>query len=243
MSATKSPLPSAKRRKTSVYATLPADEFVSKMELLKGPEVKIIVVPTKKAFSLHKRLLCISSSYFDRAFNGGFLESKTQEIHLEDMSIQSFELVVQFLYTGSITLFSSVNTWDGRVTHLLQFFGACDRFDIPTSKLIVDQLKDVLLSIPRNAYPSRSHIKEVADLPAGNEVRKLIVDACLKPYALWIRLGCKIATPRDREFNENIKEFPGFASDLLYAYATAARAGCTYRGGLGLYDPLRNEAF
>ncbi|PQE06586.1 BTB POZ-like protein [Rutstroemia sp. NJR-2017a BVV2] len=216
-----------------------------KLELLQGPEVKILVGPTKKLFTLPKRLLCTSSTYFDRAFNGHFLESQTQELHLPETPSEIFELVVQFLYTGTIIMFTSAQTWDVQTAYILDFFVTCDGLELAISMSALRELKQLLLGIPDGDYVRTTHIKAAVSLPAGHPARKLVVDACLKPYAMWMLMGCKDTGGRDAVFAEHVSEFGEFAGDLLRAYAVAARTGGLNRRvpGSGFYDPLRGEIF
>ncbi|PQE20772.1 BTB POZ-like protein [Rutstroemia sp. NJR-2017a BBW] len=236
---------SMKHPEVNAYAALPADEFASKIKLLKGPEVKIIVGPTKKAFNLHKRLLCASSPYFDRAFNGGFMEAGTQELHFQDTTIESFYLVVQFLYTGNIVLFSELNRWEDKMTCILQFFISCDRFQLSISMLALSQLKELLLNLHPDKLVLKRHIRDAMTLPVGRPARKLVVDACLRLYTLWMLTGCKLKGDQNQALSAYINEFRDFAADLLQAYAAAARARSAKRKGSGcdFYDPLSDELF
>src|SRR4051812_9985214 len=57
-----------------------------------------------KTFVMHKKLLCDSSDYFSKAFNGGFIENKgTMELPTDDPDI--FYLFVNYIYQGRIESF------------------------------------------------------------------------------------------------------------------------------------------
>jgi hypothetical protein len=60
----------------------------------RGPEVTICVGEKENPYHLSKNLVCHYSSYFDAVFNGGFKESKTQELHLNTCTEKVFDMVV-----------------------------------------------------------------------------------------------------------------------------------------------------
>ncbi|QSZ29292.1 hypothetical protein DSL72_003805 [Monilinia vaccinii-corymbosi] len=51
----------------------------SYIKMIMGPKVNIVVGPEKKAFELPRELLSHYSPVFDRAFNGPFIEGRTQK--------------------------------------------------------------------------------------------------------------------------------------------------------------------
>ncbi len=53
-------------------------------------------------FSVHKNLLCQSSDFFESALNGQFMESKTSYLELTTLDPMIFEVLYQWLYTGSV---------------------------------------------------------------------------------------------------------------------------------------------
>lgn len=53
-------------------------------------------------FMVHKTPLCSKSAYFEKAFNGHFIETATQTLVLEDVNIPSFQLFLNWIYAGVI---------------------------------------------------------------------------------------------------------------------------------------------
>lgn len=64
--------------------------------------VKVFVGSSRKLFQVHKKPLCRSSEFFDKAFNGGFAEAQDNKIDLPEDSPEIFAVFVRLLYTGRI---------------------------------------------------------------------------------------------------------------------------------------------
>lgn len=56
----------------------------------------------KQKFCIHKKLICKSSKFFDRAFNGGFMEATTGELDLPEDNPVIFEHFVGCLYRTNV---------------------------------------------------------------------------------------------------------------------------------------------
>lgn len=64
--------------------------------------VTVEVGPNKTQFAIHKNLLVTRSSYFRACLEGGFKESATGTVYLEESDPDVFSFVAEFLYTGTI---------------------------------------------------------------------------------------------------------------------------------------------
>jgi len=64
--------------------------------------VHIYVGPKKQKCSVHKKLLCSSSGFFDKSFNTGFQEAVKSEMSLPEDSPYVVQGFVQWLYFGTI---------------------------------------------------------------------------------------------------------------------------------------------
>lgn len=64
--------------------------------------VDVFVGPERKAFHLHRDLLCDRSAYFKAAFMGNFAEASSKEIQLPEDDDTAFELLVKWLYGGTL---------------------------------------------------------------------------------------------------------------------------------------------
>lgn len=70
------------------------------IERFGGPQVTVIVGDesrSKKQFVLPKALLCHYSTYFDRCFNGEFVEARNQEVELDEDDPEIFALLVEWI--------------------------------------------------------------------------------------------------------------------------------------------------
>ncbi|KAL9110550.1 MAG: hypothetical protein Q9227_004908 [Pyrenula ochraceoflavens] len=56
--------------------------------------------PTK--FTLHQKLICSLSPFFEAAINGDFKESSTKEVRLPDIHVKAFDLLMSRLYEGNL---------------------------------------------------------------------------------------------------------------------------------------------
>lgn len=56
----------------------------------------------RQTFTIHKDLIGSASDFFQSAFKGGFLESQTSCLELTTVDPMTFEVLYQWLYTGSV---------------------------------------------------------------------------------------------------------------------------------------------
>ncbi|KAE9381259.1 hypothetical protein N431DRAFT_3095 [Stipitochalara longipes BDJ] len=68
--------------------------------------VTIHVGPKRKAFSVHKKLICDRSDYFSKAFNGSFKEAEGV-MYLPDENTTAFDSFVTYLYQDRIPQYTA----------------------------------------------------------------------------------------------------------------------------------------
>jgi len=99
-----------------------------------------------KSYPLSKKLVCYYSTFFDRAFNGSFKEGVEQTIKLEETSAETFETIVQYMYTSHVVIpttpitkvedgekeekISATHITQEKITRLLNFIALADRIDL-----------------------------------------------------------------------------------------------------------------
>ncbi len=66
--------------------------------------MKITVGHEARAFTIHKRLVCQTSSYFKAAMDGNFEESFKGELHLDEQDPEVFNCFVEWVYSGKVEL-------------------------------------------------------------------------------------------------------------------------------------------
>ncbi|KAF7913768.1 uncharacterized protein EAF01_000174 [Botrytis porri] len=228
---------------------IPADQFLSKINLLPGLTVKIVVNSmngSKQTLILPKSLLCTRSPFFQLAFNGPSTEcpstspspspSQPQELHLPETSLAEFELVIQFLSTDTFIFPHSITDSSEKLTLYLLFFKCCHQFSIVSLSPLIHRFRNFLRwCSARGEFPNRSHMQLAISLPASHEARKLAVAACVKPYACSITKSSTCYGRALFHLEKYVEEETQFAADLFRAYTKAVR------GALGTHtivDPL-----
>ncbi|KUJ22425.1 uncharacterized protein LY89DRAFT_762551 [Mollisia scopiformis] len=208
---------------------VPATKFLDMIHLFDGP--KVVITVEGQNFSLPKALLCYHSPFFERAFNGGFKEATEQKMSMTSCSLETFKLLIQWLYTSHVELGDmgskedegvTISTEPGEVSNehpssrqitiLLSFIKLADEIQLLGS---VDEIVEMMKKkiIDTRSCLTTQHIRMAADLPKGHGVRTLFAQACVKDYApyffssRWHRGGLW--------FRAELNELDGFAADLM----------------------------
>ncbi|TVY86775.1 hypothetical protein LAWI1_G008444 [Lachnellula willkommii] len=86
----------------------PTSPFTSNKEIFREPDrmVTFEVGPEEKKFLIHKAIACRASPVFDKAFNGNFIEGRTQTYKLPDVDPATFVLFSDWIYAKKLTLLS-----------------------------------------------------------------------------------------------------------------------------------------
>jgi hypothetical protein len=69
--------------------------------------VTLYVGPKRKKFIVHKKLICDSADYFDKAFNGRFKEGREGIMHLPGDKPGAFSLFIDWLYRSTFPVGNS----------------------------------------------------------------------------------------------------------------------------------------
>jgi hypothetical protein len=157
-------------------------------------------------------------------FEGRFQEGEQQSTTLEEIegvvSVQSFEMIIQWLYLGRVS-FGEFTPEDAisATIELLRFADMCGITGIENN--MADRIKTILLE---NSPPSYSrdvdtnmhcltseHILAAIKLPNGHPLRRLFAEAMVEGYL----------SPRglheSHKFAKEIQEVPQLSVDLLIA--------------------------
>ncbi|XP_071479757.1 kelch repeat and BTB domain-containing protein 8-like [Diadema antillarum] len=82
--------------------------------------IDVSIQVSSEVFACHKSVLCACSPYFKAMFTGGMSESRQETVVIRDIEPSSLRLLLDFMYTGSVTL-NDGNVQDAFVTaNLLQ---------------------------------------------------------------------------------------------------------------------------
>ncbi|KAF4632013.1 hypothetical protein G7Y89_g6109 [Cudoniella acicularis] len=99
-------------------------------EALGNQTVKIYVGEKRKEFLVHKDLLCKTSDFFAKGFNGGFKESQEGEMYLPEDSPGAFFFLVDWIYRSTLpTTFT-----EAHIPDLYRLYILADKLCIPTLK-------------------------------------------------------------------------------------------------------------
>ncbi|MCJ1398012.1 hypothetical protein MMC11_001209 [Xylographa trunciseda] len=99
--------------------------------------VVILVGPNRKRFSAHKDLLYCLAPYFEKAFNGPFMEATNGTILLEDDDPAAIEFFICWLYRGA----SALEPVDDDFAPLLRLYVLADMWDLPVlQNSIIDMI-------------------------------------------------------------------------------------------------------
>ncbi|KAI1701849.1 BTB/POZ domain-containing protein [Ditylenchus destructor] len=79
-----------------------SDQFEHLYESSELSDVTLVV--EGKRFPVHKLVLAARSSYFRGMFYGGLRESQDNEVVLHEVSADNFEIILRYVYTGSVSL-------------------------------------------------------------------------------------------------------------------------------------------
>jgi hypothetical protein len=149
--------------------------------------VTLIVGKTRKAYTVHKQLLCDSSDYFQRAFGGLFKESHEGKMYLEDECEGAVEIFIEWLYRCPIA--PAMN---------LRYLHDLFKLYLMAEKMLLDELADRVMDTILCSFYHQStyeHLTpEMANYMWGNTkkespMRTFIVAALGWDY--YHLVGCK----------------------------------------------------
>lgn len=136
--------------------------------------VNIIVGPEQQIFILHKDLLCETSSYFQAALNGSFLEAKTQEIRLEKEDVTVFKHFQYWLYSRAI-LMTETSTNDIEWIVLVDLYVLGETRGIP--QLQNDAIDGFISKYATLRWTPLDQICRIYEnTPENSPLRRLLVD-------------------------------------------------------------------
>ncbi|KAK6004509.1 hypothetical protein QM012_008371 [Aureobasidium pullulans] len=200
--------------------------------LLSGPTIDFYVGEERRHWSLHRNLLCHHSPYFESEF----LTSKTSksssrsELELPDQDPAGFELLVKWLYQGTLDDMSDM-TDEKKYEYSVachKLYLLCNKFDLPILRNeSIDRYRQGLLEA--QLVPDAEEINEIyRSSPVGSPFRKLMAQIAAR----------QIMDPeseKDAESYRNcFKDNPDFAVDMV----NAIKAGT---GGILFDDPTDGD--
>ncbi|EHL03140.1 hypothetical protein M7I_0753 [Glarea lozoyensis 74030] len=119
------------------------------------------------------------SAYFDRVFKGSFKEALESKLELDDVTKEQFDLVIQWIYAGSLKYDSPPEIAPSALlSKYITFTRLVDRFDLCGD--IKPVYEEVLRIFSDNGHDvlTAEHIRDALKLPVGHDVRNAIVKNC-----------------------------------------------------------------
>jgi len=136
--------------------------------------VHLYIGKSRAHIHAHKTILCRRVKYFDTMFNGGFKEDEDNSVHFPEDDIESFDLLMEWIYTDRLRPLSIVGndeaektvSWDPIGLYIL-----AHRFCLTKlSNRVMDSYR--LLHVESNTRPSRHAISRVySNAPVGSPMR------------------------------------------------------------------------
>ncbi|CAD0089939.1 unnamed protein product [Aureobasidium vineae] len=184
-------------------------------ELLSGPTIDFYVGQERRHWSLHRNLLCHHSPYFESEFLADKTSKSSQrsELELPDQDPTGFELLVKWLYQGTLDDTSDMTDekkYDYSVAcHKLYLL--CNKFDLPVLRNeSIDLYRQGLLEA--QLVPDAEEINDIyRSSPVGSPFRKLMAQIAAR----------QIMDPDSEKNAESyrncFKDNPDFAVDMVNA--------------------------
>ncbi|EXJ87748.1 hypothetical protein A1O1_04674 [Capronia coronata CBS 617.96] len=110
-------------------------------QVSRGTQIVTIFVGSEQVeFAVHKNMLCAASKFFERAVQGPFMESKTQQVRLPEERPEVFAFLVDWLYIGGLdqmypSIIRSRQQWH-KDEYYLKVYRMADRLIIPGLQLL-----------------------------------------------------------------------------------------------------------
>lgn len=200
--------------------------------LLSGPTIDFYVGEERRHWSLHRNLLCHHSPYFESEFldTAPPKASKKSELDLPDQDPAGFELLVKWLYQGTLDDTSDMTDekkYDYSVAcHKLYLL--CNKFDIPNLKNeSIDRYRQGLLEA--QLVPDADEINDIyRSSPTGSPFRKLMAQIAAR------QIMDPDSDKNAESYRNCFKDNPDFAVDMVNAIKEGT-------GGILFDDPTDGD--
>lgn len=204
-------------------------------ELLSGPTIDVYVGPQRRHWSLHHKLLCYHSSYFETEFKGHQVSqsegNQEQTLSLPHDDPRGFELLVKWLYQGQLEDVSDIVGEERKYEYAVachKLYVLCDKFDmIALKNIAMDQYRCGLHEA--QLVPDADEINEIYRAsPPGCAFRSLMT-------RIAARQIMDPETEQDAEsYRKCFEDNPDFAIEMVNAIRSMS-------GGILFEDPTEGN--
>jgi hypothetical protein len=131
-----------------------------------------------RKFQVCRALLCFQSGSFNNLLNGGFKESGSDTVRLQDISIASFKVFFRWLNCGTLRALGDTDTLD--YACIFELYGFAEFHIIPRLKNVA--IDEYLYTDYHNwTLPHGKKVKRLYDAtPRNCPMQKLLLDSLLK---------------------------------------------------------------
>lgn len=203
--------------------------------LLSGPTIDVYVGPQRRHWSLHHKLLCYHSSYFETEFKGHQVSqsegNQEQTLSLPHDDPRGFELLVKWLYQGQLEDVSDIMGEERKYEYAVachKLYVLCDKFDmIALKNIAMDQYRCGLHEA--QLVPDADEINEIYRAsPPGCAFRSLMT-------RIAARQIMDPETEQDAEsYRKCFEDNPDFAIEMVNAIRSMS-------GGILFEDPTEGN--
>lgn len=156
-------------------------------------------------------------------------------MELKHATKKTFDLVVQWMFTGQLILSRAGHTEAEIITQLIVFLQLAQRLGLAGPFDTVAAKMFSVLRSNRDAL-SPQHIRDVARFPRNHPARTTVAKACVGPFATTHN------NPYTFKYVIELVEVDQFASDLLNAFGDALRSMDCDELGAFILDPLTKKS-
>lgn len=115
--------------------------------------VRIVVGADNQEYAVHKNLICASSEFFNRMFNGNFTEAKEGALELPEESPVVFNLFYDWLYTGRVAKGLSAYYEKKEESCFVDDFWI--KAYLMADRLLIDKLRELAIVSLKNLFSRR----------------------------------------------------------------------------------------
>lgn len=112
-----------------------------------------------KKYTIHKKLICHHSTYFDTAFNGSFKEAKENEIKLSEDTSETFDVFVHWLYSAHLPSEEGSSEASDLSLYYLRLFIIADKYLIP--QLQAESYRKIRWYFGTSYFPRKTFVYEL----------------------------------------------------------------------------------
>ncbi|TVY89016.1 hypothetical protein LAWI1_G007186 [Lachnellula willkommii] len=182
--------------------------------------VTIHVGPERKAFAIHKNLICNRSDFFSKAFNGPFKEGIDGTMHLPEDDAQAFSALVVWMYSGQLPPFPNAKFAEDITGSSDYIFSLMPLFHL-SEKLCLNAVTNILMDTIQDLH--LKHSREFSSVALKDIYAMTHQGSKLRTYAVLMIIRKSVHGYRTKpaedialeDFFLLLQKEPDFARDFI----------------------------